>query len=200
MVSNTTKSMLQMRSPCVGKVEIYASASEVVRILAADSTRWDLILLDLDVPGATGLSLAAQIRDAGLARITCVLTGAERPDFVSRVRRDGFQGYILKSSPTSELDASLQSALLGRKVFPTHKENSKPVAADLTKRQREALQLAGAGWTSKEIARELQVAPGTVDNHIYGSIAALGVRTRAEAVAKALMLGMIRGQETARTA
>ncbi|SCK09044.1 two-component system, NarL family, response regulator DesR [Variovorax sp. HW608] len=203
MVADTTKAMLHaMSSEDPITITTHATAKEVIQALEAQSQRWDLILLDLDVPGATGLSLAAHIKDAGLAPVTCILTGTGRPDYVAQTFKDEFQGYILKSSPTSDLDAYLQSALMGKKVFPAPDTDAAQTnAVALTKRQREVLQLVGTGSTSKQIARYLGVAPGTVDNHIHASIAALGVRTRAEAVAKALMLGFIEGQlETASAA
>ena len=177
----------------LGKVATYGTAEQVKVALATERTFWSLILLDLEVPGAVGLSLAAHIKEAGLAPITCVLTGTYREDYVTQIRDDGFLGYILKASPTAELEDSLRLVLRHKSVFPPLGGGAVATGSImLTRRQKEVLQLVGRGMTSKEIARQLALTPGTVDNHITASLAALDARTRSEAITKALALGLVR--------
>lgn len=192
LVAEATQALLKSTNG-LGKVATYATAEQVRNALATERTYWSLILLDLDVPGAVGLSLAAHIKQAGLAPITCILTGTYREDYVMQARKDGFLGYILKASRTAELEQSLRSVLRHQQVFPP--VGGAAIAKGsimLTRRQKEVLQLVGSGLTSKEIARQLQLTPGTVDNHINASIAVLNAHTRSEAVTKALALGFVR--------
>ncbi|MDP9933489.1 DNA-binding NarL/FixJ family response regulator [Variovorax paradoxus] len=67
----------------------------------------------------------------------------------------------------------------------------------MTRRQREILHLIARGMTSKEIAQQLKSTPGSINNHIMASIAALGADSRSEAVTKALRLGLVRSEASA---
>jgi two-component system response regulator DesR len=193
-VAEATRALLE-KSSAVREVVTVGTAEAAVAVIACDISRWRLILLDLDIPGAVGLSLVRQIKDLGLAPITCVLTGIDRKDYVAQVRRQGFLGYVLKAARTSQLDEALSSVLFCKPTFPASHgiEDADTRHAALTRRQAEILQFVGEGKTSKEIGRILNLSPGTVDNHIAASIAALGTKTRSEAVQRALMLGFIRG-------
>lgn len=192
LVAEATKALLSGTAR-VGRIATFSTAEQVRNALATERTFWSLILLDLDVPGAVGLSLAAHIKQAGLAPITCILTGTYREDYVMQARKDGFLGYILKASRTADLEQSLRSVLQHQQVFtPLGGEAIAKGLITLTQRQKEVLQLVGSGLTSKEIAKKLQLTPGTVDNHITASIAALDAHTRSEAVTKALALGFVR--------
>ncbi|MGO4395860.1 response regulator transcription factor [Variovorax sp. M-6] len=190
-VAEATEGLLRS-TPGVGKIAIYGTADDVMSALAVECACWTLILLDLDVPGATGLSLAASIKEAGLAAITCILTGTYCEDYARQVKEQGFLGYILKASPTIELAKSLELVLAHKPVFPAlGGADAARGRISLTRRQKEVLQLVARGLMSKEIARQLNVTPGTVDNHITAAAAVLGARTRSEAVSKALPLGLI---------
>lgn len=191
VVSEPTAEKLR-RTPYVEHIEICNTAESALQALREDPDRWGLILLDLDVPGAVGLSLAMEIKKLGKAPLTCIVTGTFRTDYIAQVKAEGFLGYILKTSETKQLDHNLNMAMVGEKVFPD--ETSRPAGADvirLTNHQRECLQLVGEGLTTKEIARVRQVHPSTVNYHIESAISALKAASRFQAVHKAVQLGLI---------
>lgn len=190
-VAEATKLLLG-GDPSIGAIETFTSADEAKGALAQDREKWGLILLDLIVPGAVGMSLAAHIRDCGLASITCILTGTYKQEYVAAARRDGFRGYILKAATTEAVIGGLRAILSGQRVFPPEEALSGTAEmVMLTPRQQAVMAMVGKGLTSKEIAKALNLTPGTVDNHIQASVYALNAKNRAEAAMKALALGLI---------
>lgn len=193
LVSEATAEKIA-RSPSVANIEICNSAEKALLALKATPDRWGLILLDLDVPGAVGLSLAMKIKKIGKEGCTCILTGTYRADYIAQTKAIGFQGYILKAIEIKELEASLDKAIAGEKVFPDMPGlGADSGAIRLTNRQCQCLEFVGAGQSTKEIARLLSLHPGTVNYHIDSAMEALGVKSRAHAVQKALQLGLLAG-------
>ena len=119
-------------------IVVCSNAEQTMATLHDSKYRWNLILLDLDIPGAIGLSLAMEIKDLGLESVTCILTGNPRSEFVTQIKANGFRGYILKGSLLNDLEASLKKVLSGYKVFPSF-DIDKPAAPvkNLTERQLE---------------------------------------------------------------
>ncbi|MDM0030346.1 response regulator transcription factor [Variovorax saccharolyticus] len=180
-------------SPRVASIMVCGTADEALDALHAEPDRWGLILLDLDIPGAVGLSLATHIRKMGKAHITCVLTGSNQPEYVTRIEAQGFQGYICKGGASIDvLEHALLSVVGGQRVFPSRPETATAEGAvRLTARQTDCLQCVARGMTSRQIALSLKIHPSTVDRHINGAFYALGVKSRSHAVGKALELGLI---------
>jgi DNA-binding NarL/FixJ family response regulator len=191
-VAESTKTLLEVRGGVAGEIITAGTADGARTLLRADRRRWRLILLDLGIPGAIGLSLAREIKDLGLAPVTCVLTGTNHPGYIAQVRNDGFLGYVPKAAKAEELHAALTAVLEGRPAFSVDDSEGDRQRPALTRRQAEVLQLTGAGMTSKEIGQVLKLSPGTVDNHIAAAIAALDGKTRSEAVQRALVFGLIK--------
>lgn len=193
LVSEATAEKMA-RSQRVANIEICNTAEKALLALKATPDRWGLILLDLDVPGAFGLSLAMEIKKIGKEGCTCILTGTYRADYIAQVKAAGFQGYILKAIEIKALEASLDKAIAGEKVFPEMPDTGAGSGAvRLTNRQCQCLEFVGAGQSTKEIARLLSLHPGTVNYHIDSAMEALGVKSRAHAVQKALQLGLLAG-------
>ena len=178
-------------NPEVGEIRICATAPAAMRALEEAPDRWGLILLDLDVPGAVGLSLAMQIRDLGKAPITCILTGTFRPDYLAQAQAENFQGYILKATEIDKLEESLKRAIAGERVF----ESSQPTVADatvrLTRMQRLCLEVAEPGHTARDIARMINADQRSAQYHISSALAALSSENLFAARQKAISLGLI---------
>jgi DNA-binding NarL/FixJ family response regulator len=150
---------------------------------------WFRVFLDVDVPGAHGLSLARQFA-ASAAGARCVLvTAADKPQWQAEAASMGLLGYIVKSAPIERFVADLEAVLAGVAVFPPGAAAAAASAVHLTPRQKEVLHLLLRGFTSKRIAAELGLTTGTVHNHVAALSGALGVRNRAQLVAKAIELG-----------
>jgi DNA-binding NarL/FixJ family response regulator len=157
----------------------------------------DLVLVDLRMPGMSGAEALAALRDGfPEAKVAVVSAWEERADIISALSA-GVHGYIPKSLPSAEIANALKSILEGRIFVPptlgrrdaavtgAPTRDSEASGSDkLTLRQREVLNELLKGMASKEIARTLDIAEGTVKIHLAAIYRALGVRTRAEAIAK----------------
>lgn len=179
------------RNPLVAEIHVCNTAEKTLTMLHDEPDRWGLILLDLDVPGAVGLSLAMEIKNLGKAPITCILTGNPRDDYIAQIAAAGFQGYMLKAMEISELEKELNRAIAGEQVFPSVGKPNTTEIPRLTGRQRECLQLMSGDKSTREIAQILSMHLGMVNYHIDSAMDALGVASRTHAVSVALQLGLL---------
>jgi DNA-binding NarL/FixJ family response regulator len=177
----------------VREAETFDQALEVLTNEGAG----DLILVDLRMPGMSGAEALAALRDGfPEAKVAVVSAWEERAEIIAALSA-GVHGYIPKSLPSSEIAAAIRSILDGRIFVPpalgrreigaastVPTSTSGGVPGKLTLRQREVLTELLKGQASKEIARTLDIAEGTVKIHLAAIYRALGVRTRAEAIAK----------------
>jgi DNA-binding NarL/FixJ family response regulator len=167
------------------------TAPSAIDQLTAGAGRWFRIFLDLAVPGAFGLSLAKRVHSLGLAPVCCVVSAFAREDYVHQLQGWGFLGYIPKSMPVDAFSARLNEAMRGLGSFPSALEDSRPTTIRLTVRQREILQLIQQGRSSKQIAAQLNLAEGTVNNKVAALLYLLEADSRPHAVAKAIELGLV---------
>jgi DNA-binding NarL/FixJ family response regulator len=155
----------------------------------------DLILVDLRMPGMSGAEALSALRDGfPNAKVAVVSAWEERADIIAALNA-GVHGYIPKSLASSEIAAAIRTVLDGGIFVPPSLGNREPGASPvrligdssedkLTVRQKEVLNELLKGLASKEIARSLDIAEGTVKIHLAAIYRALGVRSRAEAIAK----------------
>ncbi len=171
------------------------SFDQAIELLTVEGAG-DLVLVDLRMPGMSGAETLAALCDGfPEARVAVISAWEERAEIIAALSA-GVQGYIPKSLPSNEIAAAIQHVLaggvfvpptLGRRDggFRTEAGASQSgVPERLTGRQREVLNELLKGQASKEIARTLDIAEGTVKIHLAAIYRALGVRTRAEAIAK----------------
>ncbi len=174
----------------VREAETFDQAIEIL----TDEGAGDLVLVDLRMPGMSGAEALAALRDGfPNAKIAVVSAWEERAEILAALSA-GVHGYIPKSLSSAEIAGALRSILDGRIYVPAtigRRDPGEPVAAaagqgenKLTLRQKEVLNELLKGQASKEIARTLDIAEGTVKIHLAAIYRALGVRTRAEAIAR----------------
>ncbi len=156
----------------------------------------DLVLVDLRMPGMSGAEALAALRDGfPEARIAVVSAWEERAEILAALSA-GVHGYIPKSLSAVEIAAAIRDILDGKIYVPAALGRREPGAPldertgnvggseKLTVRQKEVLGELLKGRSSKEIARTLDIAEGTVKIHLAAIYRTVGVRTRAEAIAK----------------
>jgi DNA-binding NarL/FixJ family response regulator len=154
----------------------------------------DLILVDLRMPGMSGAEALAALRDGFPdAKVAVVSAWEERAEIIAALSA-GVHGYIPKSLSSSEIASAIRSILDGQIFVPSalgKRDSAGPARVTtgdggdkLTMRQKEVLGELLKGQASKEIARTLDIAEGTVKIHLAAIYRALGVRTRAEAIAR----------------
>lgn len=170
---------------------VCANAREFHERLGLHHDEWFRLFLDLGVPGAHGLSLVYEVHRRGLANRCCVISASERRDYIDEIASLGFLGYICKAAPVAEFTAALARVFNGERYFPETPPPSRPKALRLTHRQTELLECIRVGWSSKQIADELHLTVGTVNNYVAALLHLLDAESRAHAVAKAIELGLI---------
>lgn len=173
-----------------------ASLDEGLELLARESPA-DLIITDLNMPGSSGPeSVKALIEAFPEARVV-VMSASEATSDVLGCISCGVDGYIPKSLSANDMVVALRQVLAGSVYVPrimgrrepaeesqAPKRPALPGIEHLTDRQKEVLEELLTGKSSKEIARALDVAEGTVKIHLAAIYRALGVRSRAEAIAR----------------
>jgi len=152
----------------------------------------DLAILDLRMPGMNGAESLRAVREAYPATAVLVLSASDARADVLGALGAGVHGYVVKTSPDSELLAAIERIRRGDVYVPPQlastaaeppprAEPEAPVFEGLTPRQRDVLRLLARGRANKEIARELDLAEGTVKIHLAAVLRFLKARNRTEA-------------------
>lgn len=202
LVRKGVRSLLEL-SEEIKVVAEAADGAEAIRLVP--EAQPDVMLLDMRMPGLSGLDVLQRLASDGRLPPTIILTTFDDDELVLGGIRAGARGYLLKDVALTELvDAIKTVAGGGSVVRPAvtqrllkglenlHNEFSSLDRPDpLTTRETEILRLMAGGYSNKEIANSLGVAEGTVKNHVSNILSKMGVRDRTRAVLKALELGQI---------
>ncbi len=185
-----------------------ADLAQALQLVAAQT--FDIVLLDLRMPGASGFAALRALRGSAEAASIVVLSGEDDPTLIRRVIDEGAAGFIPKASSHAVMMAALQMILSGQTYLPAHVlslveadvepgtvalagVDTPPVPAglsSLTERQLTTLRLAMQGKANKIIARDMDITEATVKAHLAAAFRALGVRNRTEAVFVAARAGL----------
>ena len=154
--------------------------------------RPDVVVTDIEMPGLTGLDLAAQLKEKGCNCRIVILTTFARPGYLRRALEVGASGYLLKDAPSAQLaDAIRRVNAGGRAIDPSLASEAWTEPDPLTDRERQVLRLADEGLSGAEIAKRLKLSEGTVRNYLSESIGKLGARNRVEAARLARQRGWL---------
>jgi two-component system response regulator DesR len=181
MVRGALASLLGLE-PDIEVVAQVARGDEV--LAAAQSVDPDVALLDIEMPGATGLEALAQLRGALPGCRILILTTFGRPGYLRRAMETGASGFLLKDSPAQELASAIRRAVAGERIVDPGlaaaalSEGESP----LTAREQEVLAASRNYATVADIAGALYLSPGTVRNHLSSVMQKLDARNRAEAL------------------
>jgi DNA-binding NarL/FixJ family response regulator len=176
-----------------------SNAEEAVAL--AEEVKPDVALMDLDLPGVSGVEATKRIRHSSPVTRVLVLTVSVDEDDVYDALRAGACGYLLKDSPTSEIVAGIRAAAAGQSLLSPQvaaillerlreamPANDLPddVVPKLTAREQEVLSLIAAGRENAEIADALVISQHTVKNHVSSILAKLEVENRIQAAVYAV--------------
>ncbi|MDX2542189.1 response regulator transcription factor [Streptomyces sp. WI04-05B] len=144
----------------------------------------DVALLDIEMPGATGIEAAAQLHREFPSLKLVVLTTFGRPGYLRAAMESGADAFLVKDAPAAQLAAAVRKVLAGERVIdPTLAAAALADGANpLTDREREVLRAAADGATNAELATILHLSQGTVRNYLSTAIQKLTARNRTEAV------------------
>src|SRR5436190_10595572 len=161
----------------------------------------DVILLDVVMPGRSGLDAAPEMLEAAPSAKILVLSMQDDPSYVRKAFSAGATGYLLKEGADDELvQAVREVAGGGRYVHPTlgarlaaaeAEERARADADPLSEREREVLRLLALGHTNQEIAKLLFISVRTAETHRAHVMQKLRLSTRAELVRHALQQGLL---------
>jgi two-component system response regulator DesR len=152
-------------------------------VAAARTTKPDVALLDVEMPGLDGIEAAAALRGA-IPRVRILMvTTFGRPGYLRRAMEAGAAGFVVKDTPAAQLADAVRRVHQGLRVVDPSLAAETLVAgtSPLTARESDVLRAALEGGTVADIAKELHLSEGTVRNHLSAAIGKTGARTRAEA-------------------
>jgi two-component system, NarL family, response regulator DesR len=175
-------------------IEVVAQAArgdEVVE--AAGNSGADVALLDIEMPGMTGLEAAIALREELPAVKIVIVTTFGRPGYLRRAMESGADAFLVKDAPAAQLADAVRKVLRGEKIIdPALAAAALSEGADpLTTRERDVLRAAGDGAVNAEIASRLHLSEGTVRNYLSTAIQKTAARNRAEAVRIAMDKGWL---------
>lgn len=160
---------------------------------AVRTTKPDVALLDVEMPGLDGIEAAAALRRAVPAVRVLMVTTFGRPGYLRRAMEAGAAGFVVKDTPAAQLADAVRRVHQGLRVVDPSLAAETLVAgtSPLTARESDVLRSAREGGTVADIARELHLSEGTVRNHLSAAIGKTGARTRAEAARIAIDNGWL---------
>lgn len=202
LVREGLRSLLSM----IDDVEVVAEAENAEAALQIiPEIHPDVVLLDVRMPGRSGLEVLAGLNGAGGLPPTLILTTFDDDAALLESLKAGAKGFLLKDISLSRLTDAIRTLAaggdlilpalterLGRgRELPHYDFDCQPDPDPLTEREIEILRLLARGFSNREIGDALDIAEGTVKNHISHVLSKLGVRDRTRAVLKALELKLI---------
>ncbi|MBA3276096.1 MAG: response regulator transcription factor [Chloroflexia bacterium] len=187
-----------------GDIDVIGTANDASQAIErAKSLRPNVILLDLRMPGATGIQATRRLREQEFAGAIILLTSYGDQAYVRQALEAGADGYLLKSTPSEELIDSIRSGAKGRRQLSPELldgvlqdfgglAREKTVRdADLSEDDRGILRLAGKGATNREIGLSMNRSEIAIKKRLQVIFAKLGAVDRANAVAEAIRRGLI---------
>ncbi|MEU9360262.1 response regulator transcription factor [Streptomyces sp. NPDC048301] len=160
---------------------------------AALHCRPDVALLDIELPGRSGLDAAADLRTEAPECRVLILTTFGRPGYLRRAMEAGAAGFLVKDGPVGELAKAIRRALGGETVIDPALAAAALGAGPcpLTPRERDALNASADGATVADIAVKLSLSESTVRNYLSSAIGKTGTRNRMEAMRAARSQGWL---------
>jgi len=181
-------------------MQVIAEASDGrTAIDAAAALGPDVVVLDLSMPGVSGLAAARTLKTSGLKCAVVALTRHDDDAYVQELLEAGALAYVLKQSPSEELVRAIRMAAQGRRyldpALPPPDESRDPrrraTTPRATEREVEVLRLVAVGHSNKDIAATLNISVKTVEVHKANAMRKLGLRGRTDVVRYAVMSGWL---------
>jgi two-component system, NarL family, response regulator DesR len=181
MVRGALASLLELEPD----IEVVAQVSRGDEVLAAAlAAQPDVALLDIEMPGRTGLDAALEVGQELPDCQILILTTFGRPGYLRRAMEGGASGFLLKDAPANELASAIRRAVAGERVVDPGLAAAALSQGEspLTPREHEVLAASRRYATVAELASALYLSPGTVRNHLSSVMQKLDARNRVEAV------------------
>lgn len=168
-------------------------------LLATERLHPDLVIMDVRMPGVTGIEACREIRSRHAGVKVLMLTSYQDDDAVVASVLAGANGYVLKQIGGGELRAGIRKVMAGESLLDSavadvvlkrlRDPKAKRSDDELTVQERKIVALIAHGQTNREIGKELFLSEKTVRNYVSAILAKMGVSNRAEAAATAMHEG-----------
>jgi DNA-binding NarL/FixJ family response regulator len=201
------RGVVRMACAATADLEVVAEAADVASALASAAEHEpDVVVLDLELADGDGTEVIRGLQARGSRTRVLVMTDRTHGAAVLECLRLGVHGYVDKSTGIRTIGTAIrriardervvdrqleQAAVMELGRFARQAREGSEVAASLTRRELEILELISAGHTMRQIATRLGISPRTVETHVAKLYRKLAVRTRVQAVARAAALGLI---------
>jgi DNA-binding NarL/FixJ family response regulator len=188
----------------LGKTEIFeivgeaGDAKELIELVSTTSP--DVILVDITMPGLSGIDAIQQLKQEYPFLKFIILTMHEEREYVMNAIKNGANGYLLKNVDRMELENAIRTVYEGGKYFSPFvvnilaesvvKQDSSP-QAEMTPREKEVLQMVARGLSTKQIADKLEISIRTVESHRINMLKKFKVSNTAELIKKAMDMHFI---------
>lgn len=181
------------------KIDEASNSAEIIE--KAKNGIWDIILMDISMPGRNGLETLKQIRDMGVKAPVLVISMHPEEQYAVRVIKAGASGFLNKDSATDELIAAVHKVLMGKKYISAtlaeklaegiDSSSQKPAHELLSDRELQVLQLIASGKTVGEIAEEISLSVNTISTYRSRILEKLNLNNSAELTRYALDSGLV---------
>lgn len=187
-------------------IEVVDAVDGPAAMEAVRRERPDVLLLDIRMPGRSGLEILADIREMSSPPVVAVLTTFDSDDYIARALGAGAAGFLVKDTDPEQLPALIRSLAAGGIVMPPQvsrtvidgylgagDRSSARLVEALTERERHVLARLATGQSNGEIGADLHLSVGTIKDHVSAILAKLGVTTRLQAALIAERGGLTAG-------
>ena len=201
LVRQGLRALLEAQGEC-GVIGEEADGLKVVDLV--DRLRPTVLVLDVQLPGLTGLEITRRLAQRGLPTRVVILSMHANETYVLEALRHGAAGYVLKDANPAEVVEAVREVSAGRRylsrglsdrALDAYTAKAKAMAPDayetLTSREREVLQLAAESSNTAEIAARLGISPRTVETHREHLMRKLGLQTQTDLIRYALRRGIV---------
>ena len=154
----------------------------------------EVLLLDLRMPGMSGLDVLLKLRKLPFPPQAIVLSGFEPDELVCAAVEVGAKGFLLKDTSDEKIIEAIHAVYSGRNYFPQwveYRVSERKLHTSLSHRELEVLEMVSKGLTNREIGHAIQVSHLTVRNHVRHIIEKLDVADRTEAATVAIQQGIL---------
>lgn len=203
MFREGTKYLLT-QDPSIQVIGEAETVQEAIAVIA--ETRPDVAVVDIRLKGGSGIDLVKALRKEHPEVKCLALTAFDYDQYVKAMVKAGARGYLLKDAPGEELLKAIHTVHEGKAALPDlmsarvidfladqpKEEASTPPLRDLTARELEILEMIQQGATDRAIAEHFDLSVKTVNTHVGHILLKLGEPSRAQAVAKAIELGLLK--------
>jgi two-component system, NarL family, response regulator DesR len=183
--------MHMIRSALVALISLEDDMTVVAELERGDqivstalTTRPDVAVLDIDLPGLDGLTAAQQLYEQLPECRALILTGLSQPGNLLRALHAHVRGFILKDAPAATLSNGIRRVANGERVIDTDLVAAaiETGTSPLTPRETDVLRAAQTGGSTNDIAKQLALSPATVRNYLSNAISKVGGRNRLDAI------------------